>query len=280
MVLDYSERKPVSKNRARKQPVGIFVIILISAVSMSFSLGLLSGWMLFKQPRRGGKGQAQVAMDGTKNESAALSQSPPMQNPDAAAPKSADPPLTFYETLPKGGKAVIGSGLNPKKNEDHLAPKPVMLVAPPSQQTAAQPPAVPGAVVKPDEHKEQAPAAEQPKKPLAAEQPKKPLAAEQPKKPLAAEQPKKAPAVVPASVRKQDDPNAKYCVQIASSQDRKDADAIKAKMAEKGLPVYVVESKIKDKGTWYRVRAGRHLTQQAAGEMAAKAGKGALVIPE
>ena len=32
MVLDYSERKPIGKNRARKQPVGIFVIILVSAM--------------------------------------------------------------------------------------------------------------------------------------------------------------------------------------------------------------------------------------------------------
>jgi cell division protein FtsN len=69
-------------------------------------------------------------------------------------------------------------------------------------------------------------------------------------------------------------------VQVASSQEKKDAEAIKAKMAEKGLTAYVVDSNIKDKGTWYRVRIGRHLTQQAAGELASKAGRGALVIPE
>lgn len=253
MVLDYSERKPVGKNRTRKQPVGIFVIILISAVSMSFALGLLSGWMLFKQPRKGMKGQAQVAMDGTKGGSATPTPSSPLPNPESAASKGADPPLTFYETLPKGGKAVIGSGLNPKKHDEHPAPQPA---------TVAPPTAAPAAAVKPDDRKDQAPAAEQPKKAPGAEQPKK------------------TPATVPAPARKQDEANARYCVQIASFQDRKEADAIRAKMAEKGIPVYVVESKIKDKGTWYRVRAGRHLTQQAAGELAAKSGKGALVIPE
>jgi len=260
MVLDYSERKPVSKNRTRKQPVGIFVIILISAVSMSFALGLLSGWMLFKQPRKGGKGQAQVALDGMKGGSATLTPSSPLPNPESAAAKGAEPPLTFYETLPKGGKAVIGSGLNPKKNDEHQAPKPATVVAPPSQQSAAHPPAVPAAAVKPDDRKDQAPAAE-------------PL-----KKPPVTEQPKTAPATAPAPARNEQ--NAKYCVQIASFQDRKEAEAIRSKMAGKGFSVYVVESKIKDKGTWYRVRAGRHLTQQAAGDLAAKAGKGALVIPE
>ena len=47
---------------------------------------------------------------------------------------------------------------------------------------------------------------------------------------------------------------------------------MKAKLAEKGLPVYIVESTIKDRGTWFRVRVGKHLSEKAAGDLAAKAG--------
>lgn len=253
MVLDYSERKPVSKNRTRKQPVGIFVIILISAVSMSFALGLLSGWFLFKPGRKAAQNQAALGSDGTRSASAPSSPAAQFQNPEASASKAAAPPLTFYETLPKGGKAVIGSGLNPKKNEAAQAPKPGAVAPAAPQHTGVPQPAATPATVKPEELKEQAPA--------AAEHPKPPAAEAGPP-------------------RKQADAVGKFCVQVASSQDRKEAETLKAKLAEKGLPVYILESKIKDKGTWYRIRIGKHLTQQAAGELAQKAGKGALVITE
>ena len=47
-----------------------------------------------------------------------------------------------------------------------------------------------------------------------------------------------------------------------------------------GIAAYIVESGIPDRGTWYRVRAGRHLDKQAAHDLAGKAGKGAIVIAE
>ena len=228
MVLDYSERKPVGKNRPRKQPIGMFVIILISAVSMSFALGLLSGWVLFKPARKAALSQVSITPDGAKGAPVSAASSAQLQNPEASAAKLAEPPLTFYETLPKGGKAVIGSGLNPKKNEGLSVPKPAA-ATPASPQQASTP------------------------------------------------QPVTASPAVPTP---QQAAAGKFCVQIASSQDKKEAEAIKARMEGKGFPVYVVESRIKDKGTWYRVKIGKHLTQQAAGELAAKVGKGALVVTE
>jgi len=239
MVLDYSERKPVSKNRPRKQPVGIFVLILIGAVSISYVLGLTTGWFIFKVKNKGVQAKIAAAAPGQVGGGTAPVSQAPFVNPEATAPKGGDPPLTFYETLPKGGKAVIGSGLNPKKSEAQPAPQ--------QAANAPPPPAAPAAAVKHEAPKEKAP--------------------------LPAEQPKKAAA--PPS-----DATGTFCVQVASSQDRKDADALKDKLATKGFHAYVVESKIKDKGTWYRVRVGKHLNQKAAGELAGKAGKGALVIPE
>ena len=166
----------------------------------------------------------------------------------------AEPPLTFYETLPKGGKAVIGSGLNPKKHEGLPGPKPAA-ATPASPQQASTPQTVTGSpAVKPEERKAQVQAP--------------------------AGQANKAASASPDPTPQQAAAAGKFCVQIASFQDKKEAEAIKARMEGKGFPVYVVESRIKDKGTWYRVKIGKHLTQQTAGELAAKVGKGALVIPE
>ena len=91
---------------------------------------------------------------------------------------------------------------------------------------------------------------------------------------------KKTPAGDSAPASKQTGAPGKFCVQIASTQDRKEAEALKARLAGKGLPVYIVESNLKEKGTWFRIRAGKHLSQQAAGDLAGKAGKGSMVIPE
>ncbi|WP_318258768.1 SPOR domain-containing protein [Geobacter anodireducens] len=71
-----------------------------------------------------------------------------------------------------------------------------------------------------------------------------------------------------------------YSVQVASSKERKDADAIRAKLAEKGYSAYVTESTISGKGTWYRVRVGRKLDQSAASNLAEMLGKGAILVPE
>jgi cell division septation protein DedD len=238
MVLDYSERKPVGKNRPRKQPVGIFVLILLGAVAISYVLGLTTGWFLFKSRDKAMQGRMAAATSGQTGGGAAPVSQAPFVNPEATAPKGGDPPLTFYETLPKGGKAVIGSGLNPKKTDAQPAPQQAANVPPPPTAPAA----------------------------AKHEAPKE-------KAPLPTDQPKKV-AAPPA------DASGTFCVQVASSQDRKDADALRVKLAEKGFNAYVVESRIKDKGTWYRVRVGRHLSQKVAGELAGKAGKGALVIPE
>jgi cell division septation protein DedD len=245
MVLDYSERKPVGKNRPRKQPVGMFVLVLLAGVSISYVLGLTTGWFLFKSRGKSAPGQT-LATSAGQASGGVTSAPQPLANPDATAPRGADPPLTFYETLPKGGKAVIGSGLNPKKGDAPQTPNPAT-TAPRPPQIASPKPASPPPAAGKDLPKVMAPRPQELAKKSAA----------------------------PSQ-----NSGGKFCVQVASSQERKDADALKEKLAAKGFPAYVEESKIKGKGTWYRVRIGRHLSQQAAGELAGKAGKGALVIPE
>ncbi|HEY6874264.1 MAG TPA: SPOR domain-containing protein [Geobacteraceae bacterium] len=243
MVKDYSGRRQVTKNRPRKQPVGIFAVILFSAVTMSFALGVLTGWLVFKPARKAGQGQL-VAAAGAKGQVSSVPQAQ-YPNPEANAPKGVDPPLTFYETLPKGGKAIIGSGLNPAMKE---SPQPK--TAPVSPQPPAQPPRTPPAAPKAGE----------------AGAP--------------AEQAGKAPSDGHAAAPVQNGAPGKYCVQVASTQERKEAEALQARLAGRGLPAFIVESTIRERGTWFRVRIGKHLSRQAAEELVEKAGKGAMVIAE
>lgn len=253
MVLDYSGRRPATKNRPRKQPVGIFAVILISAISMSFALGVLTGWFIFRPARKSAQSQPAPGV-GAKGATEAAAPQAVYPNPEASASKGAEPPLTFYETLPKGGKAIIGSGLNPKKGENAQPAKPAPVPpSAPSQQLAAQPPAQPD-VGKAEEQKEQGTAP--------------------------ADQPKKTPAGDSPPAPKQPGAPGKFCVQVASTQELKEAEVLKARLTGKGLPAYIVESNLKEKGTWFRIRVGKHLSQQAAGDLAGKAGKGAMVIPE
>jgi cell division septation protein DedD len=69
-------------------------------------------------------------------------------------------------------------------------------------------------------------------------------------------------------------------VQVASYREKPEALAAQAKLTGKGIAAYLVESRLADKGVWYRLRVGRHLTKGEAGELAGKAGKGSLVLPE
>jgi len=71
-----------------------------------------------------------------------------------------------------------------------------------------------------------------------------------------------------------------YCVQVASYQDKKEAELVKARLAASGFDAYIVESTLPGKGVRFRVRIGRSLDLPTATGLAAKAGKGAMVVPE
>jgi len=73
---------------------------------------------------------------------------------------------------------------------------------------------------------------------------------------------------------------AEFLVQIASYRDKQEAEVAKAKLSARGIAAYVVESRVKERGVWYRLRAGRHLSRQEAEQLAGKVGSGATVLPE
>jgi len=71
-----------------------------------------------------------------------------------------------------------------------------------------------------------------------------------------------------------------YTVQVASYPLRSEAETLKNTLSGKGYSVYISESHLGDKGTWYRVRVGRRLEQDAAKDLAKKLGKSAQVFPD
>jgi cell division septation protein DedD len=79
---------------------------------------------------------------------------------------------------------------------------------------------------------------------------------------------------------KEEKAKKKYAVQVASCNLKKEAEEIKTSLDRKGLPAYVVESKVPGKGIRYRVRLGSRLDLETANKIAAKAGNGAILIPE
>ncbi len=69
-------------------------------------------------------------------------------------------------------------------------------------------------------------------------------------------------------------------VQVASFSLKSEAETLRSKLASKGYNVNIVESRLGDKGTWYRVRVGKHLEPDGAKELASKLGKGSIAIPD
>lgn len=235
MVLDYSqkrgnretlERKPIQKNRPRKEPVGMFVLLSVVALMVTFVAGVGTGWLLFRGPSQA----APVAVV------AKPAPEPVAAHADPAVP---EPPLTFYKTLPVGGMGTFGTGLNLRKVEH--APT----AAPPPAQGAAHDP------------------------PQAA-----PATAPQ-------DAPQAAPVSPAAAGAEETREGAKlFLVQVGSYRDKQEADAAQAKLAGKGVAAYVVESRLKDKGVWYRIRVGKNLAKAEAELLAAKFGKGTLVLAQ
>jgi cell division protein FtsN len=74
--------------------------------------------------------------------------------------------------------------------------------------------------------------------------------------------------------------NTGYLVQIAAFNSAKEAENTRKNLAAKGYSASIVETNLNEKGTWYRVRIGRHLDKEAATEIASRIGGGAKVLPD
>jgi len=137
MLRDYSERRQSRTAPPPKRPsVWPYVLLILLFVLLAFGVGLGTGWYLYRpggrfyktpqisQPAVAPKSQSALPPQG-QPVAPAPSQSPaPGQS--AADKASGSPPLTFYNTLQKGNKGLMGTGINqPKETPQPLHPRPV-----------------------------------------------------------------------------------------------------------------------------------------------------------
>ena len=89
---------------------------------------------------------------------------------------------------------------------------------------------------------------------MEVEVPSPPPAEEEP--PSAKTEKEPARPAEPSSAPPRPTPEGQFLLQVASFQQADDAEAMKARLALRGLQAKVVDSDLGEKGTWYRVRLG------------------------
>ena len=259
MRIDYSEPKQAyvaahGNKRPRKEPVGLITTIVIITGVVTFSVGFGTGWF-FSQ--RAAKKAFQAA---TQQKS--LENSPPQE-----AVQTATKPQSALPT------AAPGVSQPPQQGAPNTQPASSTQTTPdpplsfyktlPSEQKGS----VLGSGINTRDDKG--------KQPLQAAIPSN----------LSRPSQSGNNATKPLTTDKQQAAADKtqqsgFTVQVASYNLKTEAEAAKNKLAGKGYNVTVVESHQGDKGTWYRVRVGKRLEQDAAKELAGRLGKGAIVIPD
>lgn len=255
MALDFRERRQVSKNRSRRNPVRVFIILALGSICVFYGLGVVTGWLLFRQSTKSPASlpSSQVNNDAGRMISAAPSSS--KQNPATPATGN-NVPLTFYNTLPKGEKGVMGSGLNPAKEEKVSRNTNDSRTA-----TDAQ-------------HKIQKQNSD--KTGIQERIPEK--------EKLIAEKRTESDNVKSAKNNSSNDNesrrNVSYSVQIASTRDKKEAENLQSKLKRSGFAARIVETSIPGKGVWFRVKVGSRMDRTASQQLADKIGKDAIVVPE
>jgi cell division protein FtsN len=261
MRIDYSPPKQScvtsqSKPRPRKEPVGMITSLIVITGLIAFAAGFGAGWFY---SQKSAKKAFQTAIEQNSIENApkpmVIPPPPTQPNPEPAQPDGSPQQLQPAATTPPD------PGAQP-------APDPQLSfykTLPSGQKTHLM---GSGANAKDDKEKQPLQAA------IPSNLVRKPPAAANNPKPAAG---KTAPAEKPAAPARD---TGGFTVQVASYSLKSEAEAMKNKLAGKGYNVIINESNQGDKGTWYRVRVGKKLEQDAAKELAGKIGKGAIAIPE
>jgi len=203
----------------------LVMLILVAAVTVaSFLLGVMFGER-GRGPGSGGPADAAY-------QPAVQIAPPPMPSGQYIAPQK----LTFYDDLPKGNAAPLGSGINLPKTSYTSPSSP----APPPAPVAASVPAATLAQVQEPAAKPPAPAQQQAKSPAP-------------------------PAATPTVAAV-----GSYVIQVASTKDQSDAKRLVDRLKAKGFAAAAERADLGAKGVWYRVVAGPYVDQAAAEKAAAQ----------
>jgi cell division septation protein DedD len=219
----------------KKQAVVLLALVLVVSL-VSFALGVLVG--------RSSAGPV-VAVAPPQAVRLPVAEAVP---PTAAAPVAGERPadsLTFYDSLPKGGQAPLGSGINLRP-----ARVPAPLATAPAPAESAKPSAAAAVPV------------------VTTSMPAKTDVPAPPPAKAAAPVAKAAAPVAKAAapVAKAAAPAAAggYLVQAAAFRGNEDAKRLQAKLARKGYAAFTEEVQLGAKGVWYRVYVGPFATAGAA----------------
>ncbi len=247
MAIDYRPKKNVTRNRPRKRPIKTIALMILGGIVTVYGLGVATGWLIFKYfPEPPPEMTAGMAPpDGARQPLPPVP--PPGTTKKTPGNPDNDPDLTFYYTLPKGEKGVIGSGIN-------MLPPTAPVNAPPApvQPVDKQP-----QPVKTVEVKGISPS------PAAAGEKKAVSPAEQ------------------QTVSKNKNPEKEtFTVQVAAFHEKNEACTLKDKLRAGGVTARIEEYTVKGEDTWFRVRTGRKLDRDAAARLAAKIGGNAILVPD
>jgi cell division septation protein DedD len=222
-----------SQRRLEKRQVVTLLALVLVVSLVSFVLGVMVG-------RSSVRPVVAVAPPQAVRLPVAEAVPPPTSVAPAAGERPADS-LTFYDSLPKGGQAPLGSGINlpPVK-----VPTPEEATAQPAPVEPAKLPAAATATVV----ESSIPAKTDASAPVA----KAPVPVAKAPAPVA-----KAPAPVVKAA-------GSYLVQAAAFRRSEDARGLQAKLARKGYSVFTEEANLGAKGVWYRVYVGPYASAGAA----------------
>ena len=260
MRIDYSEPKKScstpqpSQNRPRKESSGgvLFTVLITAAISVSIGFG--SGWMLSQRSAKKGFKAAMEQQSLENSPQQPKEQPSPKQPPTPAPTAQQQSAVPAQQTAPVAGtQPAVDPPLSFYKTLPSGQKNNVMGsgINPKEEKPAKQPlqAAMPTNITRPDPARNEETAQNQPGQ--------------------------SAPTKAGTHTDK-----SGFTVQVASYSLKSEAEMQRSKLATKGFNVSIAESHLGDKGTWYRVRVGRHLDPDAAKELAAKLGKGAMSIPD
>ena len=203
----------------------LVMLILVAAVTAaSFFLGVMVG--------ERGRGPGSGGPDDLAYQPAVQIAPPPLPAGQYAAPQK----LTFYDDLPKGNAAPLGSGINLPKTSYASPPPTTTPPSPPSPSDTAPVPSAPPA-------------------PAQAAKPPAPVA--KPPAPATSTAPKAAAG-------------GSFVIQVASTKDQTEAKRLVDRLKAKGFAAAAERADLGAKGIWYRVVAGPYGDQVAAEKAAAQ----------
>lgn len=137
-MRDYSERRQ-SRIAAppKRPPVWPYVLLIFLLIVIAYGAGFGTGWYLY---RPGGKFYKEPQISQPVPAAASPANVPPQGQPITPAPAQSPPtgdkaggapPLTFYNTLQKGNKVLMGTGIN--------EPKEILQKSPPKAPATVHP---------------------------------------------------------------------------------------------------------------------------------------------